>query len=72
MRAEIPPAGLDPDRLASQVQDQLGEEIDLHLRADGLEPVGRLGASGIRLRGPAPLPGPDSTTSTSARRPSPS
>ena len=48
VRAEIPPAGLDPDRLASQVQNQLGEEIDLHLRGDGLEPAGRLGAGGIR------------------------
>ena len=48
VRAEIPPEGLDPDRLASQVQDQLGEEIDRHLRSDGLEPAGRLDASGIR------------------------
>ncbi len=30
------------------MQDQLGEEIDRHLRSDGLEPAGRLDASGIR------------------------
>ncbi len=48
VHAEIPPGGLDPDRLASQIRDQLGEEIDLHLRGDELEPAGPLGASGIR------------------------
>lgn len=48
VRAEIPPQGLDPEKLARQVQDRLGEEIDRHLIADGLEPFGRLDAEGIR------------------------
>jgi glycosyltransferase involved in cell wall biosynthesis len=48
VRAEIPPEGLDPERLASRLQEALGEEIDRHLMADGLEPLGSLGAEGIR------------------------
>ena len=42
------------DALASRLQAALGEEIDRHLLADGLEPVGRLGAEGI----PGPMPRP--------------
>jgi glycosyltransferase involved in cell wall biosynthesis len=48
VRAEIPAEGLDPARLASQVRERLGEEIDRHLRGDGIEPAGPLGACGIR------------------------
>jgi glycosyltransferase involved in cell wall biosynthesis len=58
VRAEIPPQGLNPEQLARRVQDHLGGEIARHLIADGLEPVGRLGAEGIRSVGRPPCLAP--------------
>lgn len=48
VRVELPPGDLDPARLASQIQAELGKEIDRHLRRDGIDPTGPLGAEGLQ------------------------
>jgi glycosyltransferase involved in cell wall biosynthesis len=48
VRIELPPGELPPARLASQIQAELGEEIDRHLRRDGIDPAGPLGAEGLQ------------------------
>ncbi len=54
VRAELPPEGLSAERLAAQVQAELGSEIEAHLRTDGLPGAGELGAGGIQMPGRAP------------------
>lgn len=48
VRAGLPAAGLEPERLARQIQAELGGEIARHLRRDGLDPGGTLGREGLR------------------------
>ncbi len=48
VQVELSPGGVDPERLARQIQAELGAEIDHHLQRDGLGPADILGAEGLR------------------------
>jgi glycosyltransferase involved in cell wall biosynthesis len=51
VRVDLPATGLAPAGLARRIEAELGEEIARHLRRDGLEPSGPLGAEGVQASG---------------------
>lgn len=48
---DLPPQGLEPELLAARIDSELGDEVERHMRADGLDPrpldAGGIGGDGV-------------------------